>query len=169
MKWRKWFLIFIGVCLLGSVAVPRYLPGSLRPDVFVIIMVFAAVRAPARQAIALCWLTGLGKDLMSGTSLGAYALLYLLTGLAIIRFRTAANVRLAVTRAAIGFLAALAIESVYLAAAAVRTGDWPTARTASVLVTASLVTGVSTAACAWLLDRVGGWLGIRRRRHFVTG
>ena len=168
MKWHKWFLIFIAVCLLGSVAVPRYLPGALRPDFFVVVMVFAAVRAPAGQAIGLCWLAGLGKDLFSGASLGVYALLYLLAGLAIIRFRSAANTRLAVTRAAIGFLATLAIESVYLGVAAFRVGEWPTAGTAGVLVTASLVTGVSTAACSWLLEHVGGWLGIKRRR-FATG
>ena len=165
MKWGNWSLVLIMFCLLGSVALPRYVPGAIRPDCLIILMVFVAVRARGKRALGVCWTLGLVRDMLSGGPLGGYALLYLIAGLAVLRVRATVNLRPVPAQAPVGFLAALAIELAYLAIGSFRSGIWPPAGAVRVLFTASLATGVLIAACAWLLDR----LLIRKRHRFVYG
>ena len=85
MRVGSWLLALAVVALLACGPLPRYIPPAWRPDIFVILVVFAALRAePGRDgdALALCWLTGLAKDLLSSGPVGQYALLYLAAGAA---------------------------------------------------------------------------------------
>ncbi len=166
MKLGNWCLVFLGLSLLGSTAVPCYLPEALRPDLFVVMTVFLAVRAPTSEALPLCWFTGLGKDLLSGGPLGGYALLYLTVGLAMLWVRSSPGARSALAYAVLGCLAYLVTESVYLGVASAHAGVWPAGRALRALLTASLVTAGLTPVCVWGLDRLGGWLGTRKRYRF---
>ena len=168
MKLHNWALVFIVFALAATVALPRYVSGPVRPDCFIVMIVFLSVRAPRRQALALCWATGLARDIVSGGPLGAYALIYLASGLIIVRARAMTNLNMAPTRAAVGFFAAFLAEWIHAAATGRSAGPWPTAGTTNLLLTASLITGICTALCAWILDRNGKWLGIRGRHGFIT-
>jgi len=165
MRRGSWLLILLLFCLVGPVAVPRYVPGFLRPDCFIIMLVLVAVHAPDKQALGLCWLSGFARDLMSGGALGAYALLYLVAGFAIVRLRSTTNLRPFLVQAATGFLAAFGIELVYFTVAFLRSSAWPAADIVRILFTASLATGILAAVCSRLLERSG----IGRRRSFSSG
>jgi len=80
---RSWLLTLMVVALLACGPLPRHVPPAWRPDLFVILVAFAALRAPAGRetdALVLCWLTGLAKDLLSAGPVGQYALLCLAAG-----------------------------------------------------------------------------------------
>ena len=168
MRLHNWALVFIVFALAATVALPRYVSGQMRPDAFIIMIVFISVRATRKQALALCWATGLARDIISGGPLGAYALIYLASGFIIMRVRATTNLNMAPTRAVVGFLAAFLAEWLHAAATGRCTGLWPTAGATNLLLSASLVTGIATALCAWILDRNGKWLGIRGRHSFIT-
>jgi len=167
VRLHNWALVFIVFALAATVVLPRYVTGQMRPDAFIIMIVFISVRAPHKQALALCWATGLARDIISGGPLGAYALIYLASGFVIMRARTTTNLSMAPTRAVVGFFAAFLAEWLHAAATGRSTGLWPTAGATNLLLTASLMTGICTAFCAWILDRNGKWLGIRGRHGFT--
>ena len=169
MKLANWFLVLLVFALLGSVAIPRYVPESFRPDLFVIMMVFVAICAPRDEALPLCWLIGLAKDLVSGEPLGGYAVLHLAAGFAILRARDATNTRLVVVQALLGFLAALGTESLHFLIASARARLRPTYGDLRTLVMASLLTALLAPICVWALRRFTARLRLRRRYRFGTG
>ena len=159
-------LVLIVVSLTGSAVLPPLLPAAVRPDCFVILMVFLAVRASRREALVLCWFTGLARDLLSSGRLGGYALLYLVAALAIGRIRSEARSRPAVSYAPYAFAATFITGAAGSLAGGLHSGvplgwaGW------GVLATVSLATALVMAPSAWALDRLAGGLGLRRRYRF---
>lgn len=169
MRWSKRLLALAAFALLGSVAIPRHVPEPFRPDVFAILLVFAAIRAPRREVFLLCWLTGLAKDLLAGGPPGGYALLYAAAAYAILRARRLANSNIAPVQGGLGFLAALGTESLYCAAACMQARTLPASGDLRTLLTTALLTGLLTPGCVWLLDRIAGRPGLQREYHFGSG
>jgi rod shape-determining protein MreD len=158
MRVGSWLLALAGVALLACGPLPRHVPPAWRPDLFVILVAFAALRAPPGRdadALALCWMTGLAKDLLSSGPVGQYALLYLAAGAVIGRMRLALDARSAASGAALAWAAAFTTECV-AAWAAGRGGGrlWPMPGAFRGVLSASLV----TACVAWpffrCLDRL---------------
>ena len=166
MRLGKLGAVFLGVSLLASVVLPRYLPAALRPDLFVILTVFLAMRAPREEALPLCWCTGLVSDLLSCGPLGVYALLHMTVALAILRTRASVDPRLAVTYAMFGFLASLMTGAANLGVISLHAERWPRGAMLGVVLTSSLVTGGLAPFCVWALARLGGWPRTARRYRF---
>jgi rod shape-determining protein MreD len=124
----------------------------------VILVGFAALHMPPGRdadALALCWMTGLSKDLLSSGPLGQYALLYLAAGAVIARMRPALDARSAVSGAALACAAAFMTECVAAWAGGREGGRlWPLPGAFRGVLSASLV----TACVAWpffrCLDRL---------------
>jgi len=165
MRTFKLILALVLFSLAGSVVLPVCVPEVLRPEFFVILVVFVAVRAQRRQALGICWCIGLAKDLLSSGPPGGYALLYLIAATAIVRIRSEAETRSVVTYAPYAFVASLATETVYLLAVSVRSGTWLIGGSLRVLLTSSLATAILMLPCAWALSRFVGRTGLRRRYH----
>ncbi len=163
MRLSKWLLLVLGACLIQSVVAPRYLPGAFRPELLLVMAMFLTIRAPAEEVLPLCWLTGLARDMLSAGPPGAYALIYLIVGLALLRMRPSLNVRFIPVEAALGFVVCLAVESAYFAAACLRGGMAPPPGTVRALLIMSLATACLTPICFRALDRLRGWLGMQRR------
>ena len=158
MRVGSWLLVLAVVALLACGPLPRHLPPAWRPDLFVVLVAYAASRVPPGRdadALALCWLTGLAKDLLSAGPLGQYALLYLAVGAMIGRMRPALDSRSALSGAALAWSAALATECIAAWAAGREGGGlWPMPGAFRGVLTAALV----TACVAWpsfrCLDRL---------------
>jgi rod shape-determining protein MreD len=154
MRVGSWLLALVVVALFACGPLPRHISPAWRPDLFVILVAYAALRVPPGRdadALALCWLTGLAKDLLSAGPLGQYALLYLAAGALIGRMRPALDSRSALSGAALAWAAALTTECVAAWAAGREGGGlWPMAGAFRGVLTASLV----TACVAWPSFRV---------------
>ena len=158
MRVGSWLLVLAVVALLACGPLPRLIPPGWRPDLFVILVAFAALRVPperAADALALCWMTGLAKDLLSSGPVGQYALLYLASGAAIARIRPAVGARSAAAGAALAWATAFATESVAAWALGREGGSlWPMPGAFRGVLSASLI----TACVAWpffrCLDRL---------------
>jgi rod shape-determining protein MreD len=167
MRSGSWLLALVIVALLACGPLPRYVPPGWRPDLFVILVAFVALRAQpgrASEALALCWMTGLAKDLLSAGPVGQYALLYLAAGAALARVRPALGARSAAAGAALAWAAAFATET--LASWAIgREGGrlWPAAGAFRGVLSASLLTACVAWACFRGLDR------LLRRKGRATG
>jgi rod shape-determining protein MreD len=153
MRTGGWLLVLAVAALLACGPLPRWAASGWRPDLFVILAVFAVLRAPpgrAAGALALCWMTGVAKDLLSAGPVGQYALLYLAAGTGIARVRPALGARSAAAGATLAWAAAFATESV-AAWAIGRDGGrlWPAPGAFRGVLSASLV----TACVAWPLFR----------------
>jgi rod shape-determining protein MreD len=153
MRTGGWLLALAVGALLACGPLPRWAAPGWRPDLFLILTVYAALRAPpgrAASALALCWMTGLAKDLLSAGPVGQYALLYLAAGAAIARVRPALGARSAAAGAALAWAAAFATESVAAWAVGRDSGRlWPSSGAFRGVLSASLV----TACVAWPLFR----------------
>jgi rod shape-determining protein MreD len=171
MRVGSWLLALAVVALLACGPLPCHVASAWRPDLFVILVVYAALRTPPglpagrvagadADTLAMCWMTGLAKDLLSSGPLGQYALLYLAAGAVIARMRPAVDARSAVSGAALAWAAAFATECV-AAWAVGRDGGrlWPMPGAFRGVLSASLV----TACVAWLSFRVLDRL-LRRKR-----
>ena len=177
MRVGSWLLALAVVALLACGPLPRHLPPGWRPDLFVILVVFVALRAPAEraaEALALCWMTGLAKDLLSSGPVGQYALLCLAAGAAIGRSRPAWGASSAAAGAALAWAAAFATESVAAWAIGRAGGSlWPMPGAFRGVLSASLV----TACAAWpffigldrLLRRKGSARSLRGSYDEVGG
>jgi len=164
MRVGSWLLALAVAALLACGPLPRHVSPAWRPDLFVILVAFAALRAtPGRDAdaLALCWMTGLAKDLLSSGPVGQYALLYLAAGAVIARLRPALDARSAATGAAMAWAAAFTTECVAAWALGREGGRlWPMPGAFRGVLTASLV----TACVAWLFFRCLDRL-LRRKGH----
>ena len=168
MRFLRWLLLAFGACLLQSVVAPRYLPGPFRPELLLLMAAFVAMRSPDGEALPLCWLLGLLRDVLSCGPLGAYALMYLIVGLLLPRLRAYLSPRSLVAHALLGFAACLTVEMVYLVADSVRLGIAPSAAAAGALFITSLATGCLTPVSFHVLERMRPWLGLRKPYSFGT-
>jgi len=166
MRLLRWLLLALGACLLQSVVAPRYLPGPFRPELLLLMAAFVAMRGPDDEALPVCWLLGLLRDVLSCGPLGAYALMYLLIGLLLPRLRASLNPRSLVTHGLLGFAACLVVETLYLVADSVRLGIAPPAAAAGALFITSLATGCLTPISFHVLERMRPWLGLRKPYTF---
>jgi len=158
MRAGGWLLVLAVVALLACGPLPRHVSPAWRPDLFVILAAFAALRAPPGQdadALALCWMTGLAKDMLSSGPVGQYALLYLAAGAVMVRMRPALDARSAATGVALAWAAAFTTECAAAWAVGRERGRlWPMTGAFRGVLSASLV----TACVAWpffrCLDRL---------------
>jgi rod shape-determining protein MreD len=153
MRLGKWLLALLTAALLACVPLARHAPSPWRPDLFMILAAFAALRAEGADALALCWMTGLAKDLLSAGPPGEYALLYLAAGAAMVRVRAWMGARAAPTAAALVWAAAAATECV-AAWASARQGLWAAPGAFGGVLSASLITACAALPLFPLLDRV---------------
>lgn len=153
MRFGSWLLALLAVALIATVPVPRDVPPLWRPDLFVILAVFAALRAEARTALPLCWLTGLAQDLLSAGPPGQYALLYLAAGAAIVAGRAKLDSRSALTAVTLVSAVVAATECV-AAWVSGREGLWPAPGAFRGIAGASLVTACVALPAFHFLDRV---------------
>jgi len=153
MRFGSWLLALLAIALLATVPVPRYAPPLWRPDFFVILAVFAALRAEGRTALPLCWLTGLAQDLLSAGPPGQYALLYLAAGAAMVRVRAMLDSRSALTTVTVVCAATVTTECV-AAWVLGREGLWPAPSAFHGIAGASLVTAFVAVPAFRLLDRI---------------
>ena len=165
MRIFNWFIVLLGLSLLGTVALPRYVPGAWRPDVFLLLILFTALYAETEEALSLCWIVGFAKDLLTIAPMGQYALLGLALGFAVVRTRQQVDTRAAIPQMALGFLGYSVTEGIALLADGFRLGAWPDSATRQGLFTAAMVTGLAAPFLMRLMDALGGWLGTRRRRY----
>ena len=158
MRLGGWFLALTVVVLLACGPLPRYLPPGWRPDLFVILVTFVALRAEpgqAADALTLCWMTGLAKDLLSAGPVGEYALLYLAAGAAFLRVRPALGARSAAAGAALAWAAALFTECVAAWAVGREGGRlWTMPGAFRGVLSASLVTACVAWPSFWCLDHL---------------
>ena len=166
MRLGRWVVLLLGVGLIESVIVPRYVGGAFRPQLLMVMAMYAAIRAPAGEALPVCWLTGLARDVLSCGPPGAYGLIYLVGGAVLLRVRPMVNARVVVVDAALGFVACLAVEAASVGSECVRLGMGPCASMAGALAATALATGLAAPICFRLLDRMRGWLGIWRHLSF---
>jgi rod shape-determining protein MreD len=162
MRLLNWFMVLLGLALLASVALPRYLPEAARPDLFVIMVVFVLLRAETEEILPLCWVTGLAKDLLSAGPLGEYALLYLILAMVLVRIRSSVNAYFVTTYAGLGFATSFLTDSVYAWTCA-RVGLSLAPGASRALLTAALATGLAAPFLFWAFDGMGGWLRDSRR------
>jgi len=152
--------------MLATVVLPLSVSAAYRPDMFVVALVFLALRTTRRNALAICWLTGLVADVVSAGPLGLYALLYLAAGMVILRLRTETERRPAVSYVPYAFGAALATRILYRFITSPGLLGGFSGRHGIILLTSAVATAVAMAPCAWLLARLDKRLGIRREYHF---
>jgi rod shape-determining protein MreD len=164
MRSLNWAILLIVAAALAWTALPRYVGGGLRPDLLLILVVFTALSAPPEDALAFSWFAGFVKDLLTVGPLGEYALLYLLLAAALLRVKTMFDTRVALSRLVIGAAAHFLCEGTYAVTEGLRTGFWPDAATRNLLLGSAVVTGALTPLLCRPLDRIGGWLGLERRR-----
>jgi rod shape-determining protein MreD len=159
MRTGSWLLALAIAALLACNLLPRCVPAGWRPDLFAVLVALVALRAePGRgsDTLALCWMTGLAKDLLSAGPVGQYALLYLAAGVALGRVRPALGARSAMAGAALTWVGALATEGV-AAWALGREGSrlWPAPGAFHGVVSASFATACLAWPCFLGLDH---WL-----------
>lgn len=164
MRLLNWAILLLAAALLAWVALPRYVPDGLRPDLLLILVVFTALSAPPEDALALSWFAGFVKDILTVGPLGEYALLYLLLAAGLLRVKTMFDTRVAVSRLLIGAAAHFLCEGTYGVTEGLRTGLWPDAVSRSLWISSAIVTGAATPLLCRPLDWIGGWLGVERRR-----
>jgi len=156
MRPANWLLALAGISLFGSVALPRYVPAPLRPDLFAVLTVFVALRARPEQALALGWFAGLASDLLSGGALGGAALGHLFAAAAILRMRRLVDPRAALTQVMVGILAGLLAGAGHAMGTAIAAGVVPSP---GVLLGSALATGLATPICVAGLRRTAAWTG----------
>ena len=166
MRLVTWLILLLGIILLCTAVFPAVLPPLLRPDLFAILLIFLALRGRRDLLLQTCWLIGLLKDIVSGTHLGAYALIYLLAALAILRLRRLLNTRTARARVLLGFAVPFAAEILLLAPAFIHRPPLFISAALKTLISSALVTAGLTPFAIVLLDRMRHPLGLHKRVVF---
>ena len=164
MRVLNWAILLLLTALLAWTALPRYVSAGLRPDLILILVIFTALSGPPEDALVLSWFAGLIKDVLTIGPLGEYSLLYLLLAAGLLRLKTMFDTRAAVSRLLIGAAACFVCEGLYGVTEGLRTGFWPDAVSRSIWISSAIVTGAATPLLCRPLDRIGGWLGMERRR-----
>ena len=162
MRIGNWLLVLLALTLLGTVVLAQLLPAELRPDLFAVALVFLCLRARRDRLMPTAWLTGLLKDVVMGSPLGASALLYLAFAMVILRIRRMLNTRRPGTRVILAFAIAFLGEGLLLLPAALRS-EWGLIGDAVLKLTmVSAMTAGLAPLVVWVLDAGRGWLGMKR-------
>ncbi len=140
MRPANWLIVLVGISVFASVVVPRYMPAPLRPDLFVVLTVFIAMRARAEEAVAFCWFTGLASDLLSSGPVGGGALTHMAVALVILKLRSLIDVRMALTQVVFGLIAGLLAGAAHFGGAVLAGGN--VSASGGVLLGSSLATGL---------------------------
>ncbi len=82
MRWLRIALVLLAVLLVESTFLSRPEWTYLRPDLFLLLVLFLALKSPTKSGYVLYWLIGLAKDVFSLDRLGVQALLLMVVGLA---------------------------------------------------------------------------------------
>jgi len=169
MKIFRVFFVLVIVALASTVAVPALVEGAWRPDLFAIMLVYAALRAPKREALGWAWAVGLARDMSAGGSFGVHALLCLVAAFVIVHARTETENRLLASY--VPWVAAVAAvlgaaDCTLMAARGCAPALGAAARGIALSATATMLLSLP---CMWLLNRLNAWLGIRRRYRFGSG
>jgi len=75
--------LFLAAVVLQTSVLPVHLTSAFKPDLFLVAMVYLALRGPAVQSAFLAWTLGLVKDVFSGLYLGLNAFSFLVIFLVI--------------------------------------------------------------------------------------
>ena len=162
MRFWPWFLLLIAAALVSGALLTRWLPPGLRPDLLLLMALYAGLRAPRPDALRAAWVAGLLKDLLSAGPLGLYALLYLGVAFAVGRLVEWLSARSALVQGVTAFAAFLLTEGVALLALAVRANLWPSGAVGE-WFTGALVTAAAAPFFVRIADRLLG--APSRRRH----
>jgi rod shape-determining protein MreD len=76
-------ILFLAAIVLQTSVLPVHLSSAFKPDLFLVAMVYLALRGPAVQGALLAWFLGLVKDVFSGLYLGLNAFSFLIIFLVI--------------------------------------------------------------------------------------
>ena len=169
MPFTNWLILLLGAVLLSTAVFPVALPAPLRPDLFALLLIFLALRSRKDHLLQTCWLLGLLKDIVSGTHLGATALIYLLAAVALLRLRRVLNTRTLRARILLGFAVPLATELLLLAPALIHPNLTILSAIGNTLLPSALLTAALTPLALALLDPLRPRLGLRRRAVFGLG
>jgi len=154
-------LVMLASALAAGTWIPLWLPAWARPDLFVIIAVYVALRASRRRAMGLCWLIGLVRDFSGGGRLGAHALAFLILAAAVGLLRTETEKRSPATCAPFVFAAVFFGEAFAAVLRGLSSGTWD-GGVFGPAASAGLATSVASVPAAWFLNRVERWTGLRR-------
>lgn len=166
MRFATWLILLLGIILLCTAVFPAVLPPLLRPDLFAILIIFLALRGRRDHILQTCWLIGLLKDIVSGAHLGAYALIYLLAALALLRLRRLLNTRTARAQILLGFAVPFTTEILLLAPALIHSRPLLISAALKTLIPAALITAGLTPIVLILLDHIKPQLGLHKRVVF---
>jgi len=169
MKILPVFILLGVVALAATVAAPTLLEGAWRPDLFAILLVYVALRAPKRAALAWAWAVGLARDVSAGGSFGVHASLALVAAFVIVHFRTEIE-----NRPLVSYVPWVAVVAAIAGAAdwtlLIATGYAPALAAAGRgIALSAMATMLVSFPAMWLLNRLNAWLGIRRRYRFGSG
>jgi len=115
VRWWRVLLTLAVLLLLETTLVPWLELGGTRPNLFLIFAVWCSLEWPLQKSYWPSWLAGLTRDLFSGgTSIGAYAALYLLLAILLNRIRQALFVEHILTQVLVVAAASLASEGLWL-------------------------------------------------------
>lgn len=149
MRWLRLVLVLVVISLLESTILATFDWYYFRPDLFLLVVLFLALRPPTRLGYLCYWLAGLVKDLFSLGPLGAYALLLLLAGLGAERIRNRVFSEDWLTRAVLTLVFALGID-VFVRIIWAREKLFEPA-----ILSTALTTAVLAPFVFWLLEKSG--------------
>ncbi|MGB2986428.1 MAG: rod shape-determining protein MreD [Phycisphaerae bacterium] len=110
MRWLTFMLLVVVVLTLQSAVAPRLELFGVRPDWLLVVVVFFALYAPARDAAIGAWIIGGCAGLMTIERLGLIALSYTLVAMAVSPVREYLFRDRAVTRFIVTLLACLLVR-----------------------------------------------------------
>ncbi len=78
-----YMLVGFVLMLVQTAVIPRVLPGTMKPDLLLVLVVYAGLSEDYFRGGALCWFLGCLEDVFAGGDLGLYGIAFLLVFLAI--------------------------------------------------------------------------------------
>lgn len=99
---------------LQTTAVCSVVPSAYKPDLFLILVYWTSLRLPFAIGVALCFGGGILVDLLSGSTMGLFALLYGVVFISCGYLNTVFEIDTPMTRAVIILIAALANSGIVL-------------------------------------------------------
>lgn len=80
MRWITLFILLLCVSLFQSALLQHFSPWGIRPDLFIIFVIFFSLKIDTKQASLLNFFVGITKDIFSVGPLGLNALLFITCG-----------------------------------------------------------------------------------------
>jgi len=87
MRWLTFLILMVFGLVVQSALAPRIEVWGCRPDLLLVLVVFIAMHAAAKDALIGAWLIGACADVMTIERFGVLALSYTLAALLILSFR----------------------------------------------------------------------------------